>query len=111
MAQTIPRERMQKKSFIAEVRRLIKDCGYEFAYEYCKCKYNNCVYNGKAEKAEIYKNQIEKFRELGMKEYRIRYENGTPSTHYSMIIYNKGDIIGFTVDGDKHYMAIIERII
>ena len=108
MAQTIPCERMQKKSFIAEVRRMINDYGYESAYEYCKCKYNNCVYNGKTEKAEIYKNQIEKFRELGMKKYRIRYENGTPSTHYSMISYKPGDIIGFSVDGVEHYMTIEE---
>lgn len=103
MAEPIPNE-----YFIAEVRGLIEDCGYANAYEYCKCKYNNCVYNGKTEKAEIYKNQIEKFRELGMKEYRIRHENGTPSTHYSLISYKPGDIIGFSVDGVEHYMTIEE---
>ena len=101
-------EKALNKRFLAEVRGLIEDCGYSNAYEYCKCKYNNCVYNGKTKETEKYKNQIDLFRAIGMKEYRIQYENGTPSTHYSLISHNPGDIV---ISPSGIVMKIIERIV
>ena len=100
--------KIKPEYFIAEVRRLIEKCGYEIAYEYCKCKYNNCVYNGKTEKAEKYKKQIDQFRAIGMKEYQIQYEGGTPSTHYSLVAYNPGDMV---ISSSNICMKIIERIV
>ena len=102
-----------KISFNKEVQSIIDVGGYEKGYEYCKCKYNHYIWKNNITKAKTYANQIEMFKRIGMKEYKVHWKlDGAEweSNYYSLVSYKKGCLISvLNVDGYGEVVSIISE--
>ena len=102
-----------KTLFNKEVQSIIDVGGYEMGYEYCKCKYNHYIRKNDTVKSKTYANQIEMFKRIGMKEYKVHWKSDGAeweSNYYSLVSYKKGCLISvLNVDGYGEVVSIISE--